>query len=188
MQLSTEWSRLSGFHLVNHRTASAFANLGERMTRIRVFKKPGDFITLTAVTTTYWLASATISSPILFPLVHGIYKVEMLRIALALLSVIGLFVLFNEPVRAFIAGHTPAIKVAVSALAALLGAAAVCYWVDGRIFGAVFNAATYRPLDSVAFAAGNLVLLSANIILPALGGGFVLRVAQQILRPSAGVR
>jgi hypothetical protein len=188
MQLSAEWSRVSSFHLVDQRIAAALLGLGDRLTRVRVFKKPRDFVMLATVTTTYWVASATISSAILFPVVHGIYKVEAVRITLALLSVIGLFVLFNEPLRAFVAGHTPAVKAAVSVLTAILGAAAVCYWLDHRIFAAVLNAATHRPLDSIAFAADNLILLSANIILPALGGGLLIRLARQALQPSTAAR
>ena len=45
MQTSAEWSRLFGSHLVEQRIASGLLNLGERMTRIRVFKAP-DFVML----------------------------------------------------------------------------------------------------------------------------------------------
>jgi hypothetical protein len=184
MQTSAEWSRLFGSHLV----ASGLLNLGERITRVRVFRAPRDFVMLAMVTTTYWVASATISSAILFPIVHGSYKIEALRIALTLLSAIGLFVLFNEPLRALVAGHAPALKAVVSAPATLLGAAVLGYWFDHRIFAAVFAVATHSPLDSIAFAASNLILLSANIILPALGGGLVIRLARHTLRPSASAR
>jgi hypothetical protein len=188
MQTSAEWSRLFGSHLVEQRVASSLLNLGERIIRVRLFKAPRDFVMLAMVTTTYWVASATISSAILFPIVHGSYKIEALRIALTLLTAIGLFVLFNEPLRGFVAGHSLALKAVVSALAALLGAAALGYWFDHKIFAAVFAVATRSPLDSIAFAASNLILLSANIILPALGGGLVIRMARQAIRPSTSAR
>jgi hypothetical protein len=184
MQLSAEWSRLSGFHLVEQRIAL----LANRTARIRVLKAPRDFVMLVTVTMTYWVASATICSAILFPVVHGAYKIEALRTAMTLLSAIGLFVLFNEPLRALIAGHGPALKVVVSALATLLGAAVLGYWFDHKIFVALFTVASHSPLDSLAFAASNLMLLSANIVLPALGGGLVIRIAQQTLRPNASAR
>jgi hypothetical protein len=163
-------------------------NLGDRVTGVRVFKAPRDFVMLAMVTTTYWVASATISSAILFPIVYGTYKIEALRIALTLLSAIGLFVLFNEPLRGFVAGRGPVLKTAVSALAALLGVAALGYWFDDKIFAALFAVATHSPLDSIAFAASNLILLSASITLPALGGGLAIRVARQALRPDASAR
>jgi hypothetical protein len=188
MQTSAEWFRLFRFHLVEQRIASGLLNLGERMTRVRVFKAPRDFLMLAMVTTTYWVASATISSAILFPIVHSSYKIEALRITLALLSAIGLFVLFNEPLRGFMAGHGALLKALVSGLAALLGAAALGYWLDHKIFAAVFTVATRSPLDSIAFAASHLILLSANIILPVLGGGLVIRLARQALRPTASAR
>ena len=144
-------------------------------------------MTLATVAATYWAASATISSAILFPLVQGIYTAQTLRITLALLSAIGLFVLFNEPLRAF-ASPAPALKPVISALAALLGALAIGYWLDDKIFAAIFNAAAHRPIESAAFAATNLILLSANIILPALGGGLVVRMARRVLRPDASAR
>jgi hypothetical protein len=184
MQLSAEWSRLSGFHFVEQRLTS----LAHRTTRVRVFKAPRDFVTLATVTMTYWVASATISSAILFPVVRGAYKIEALRIALTLLSAIGLFVLFNEPLRAFVAGHGPALKAIVSTLAALLGGAVLGYWFDHQIFVTLFAAATHSPLDSLAFAASNLVLFSANIVLPTLGGRLVIRIARQTLRPNASAR
>jgi len=187
MQLSAEWARLSGFYLIDQRTASVLLNLGQRLVGIHVFKKPSDFLTLATVTTAYWAVSATISPAILFPLVHGIYTVETVRMTLAMLSSMGLFVLFNEPLRAF-ALHGPAIKAVISALTALLGAVAIGYWLDDKIFAAVFNAAAHQPIKSVAFAATNLTLLSANILLPALGGGLVLRTARQVLRSNAAVR
>lgn len=188
MQLSTERFRLPGLHLVERRIASRLLNLRDRLTRVRVFKAPRDFVMLATVATTYWAASATIYSAILFPIVHGTYKIETLRIALTLLSAIGLFVLFNEPLRAVVTGHGPALKAAVWALAALLGAAALGYWFDHKIFATVFAVANRSPLDSIAFAASNLILLSANIILPALGGGLVIRLARQALRPDASAR
>jgi hypothetical protein len=156
--------------------------------RVRVFKAPCDFAMFAMVTTTYWVASATISSAILFPIVHGTYKIEALRIVLTLLSAIGLFVLFNEPLRGFVAGRGPVLKATVSALAAILGVAALGYWFDHKIFAVLFAVATHSRLDSIAFAASNLILLSANITLPALGGCLAIRVAQQALRPDASAR
>jgi len=184
MQLSAEWSRLSGFHFAEQ----CITPLAYRTTRVRVFKAPRDFVMLVTVTMTYWVASATICSAILFPIVHGAYKIEALRIALTILSTIGLFVLLNEPLRAFVGGHGPVLKVVVSALAALLGGAALGYWFDHKIFAALFAVASHSPLDSLAFASSNLILLSANIVLPALGGGLVIRMARQTLRPNASAR
>jgi hypothetical protein len=183
MQLSAEWSRPFGFDL-----EPRLHSLNAGLARLRVFKAQRDFAMLAAVAATYWLVSATVSSAILFPLVHGIYKVEALRITLATLSAAGFLVLLNEPVRAFVAGHHPVVQAAVTALTIVLGTTAVCYWIDHSVFKALIAPASHSSSDSIAFAASNIVLLAANIILPVLGGGFVLRLTQQTLHPNKTAR
>ncbi|HWB47760.1 MAG TPA: hypothetical protein VG651_01510 [Stellaceae bacterium] len=165
MQLATEWTQVSGLH--------AFA---ARLGGTKVFRTPRQFAMLAAVTTSYWLVSATVCAASLFPLIRGIHQVGGLRLALAVLAAIGAFVVINEPAAALLAGHGAAAKIALSSLVALFGLTAVGFWLDGAMFAAAIHFATAPATMGIAYAAGNLFLLGATVMLPVLGAAYLLRL------------
>jgi hypothetical protein len=82
----------------------------------------------------------------------------------------------------------PALKPVATVLLSVLMFAAVSYWMNERIFTSLIDMAVETRVGSPAFILGNCLLMTINIILPALGGAFLVRLVQHALRPPKASR
>jgi hypothetical protein len=180
MQLSIEGNRFSGLRRFHHPAAQIIRHSAAMVQSVRVLKTPGDFLILVGVASTYWLVAAIIWQQMLYPLVCGIHQVAELKVAFAILGIVGAMVLVTESAELFLAAHTASHKSVVVAAEAIIAAATLYYWFDAQLFAGLYDRVANHPSAELISIADNIFLLMVNVILPVLGGRFVLRLVRRL--------
>ncbi len=191
MQLTTGWTGTAGSTLSFQKARSEFAKLVGGLPSIKVFGASGSAATFFVVTASYWFFAATVWPAPVCKLIGDIHQLGALRMTFDFLSIIGAFVVANELTFRLFTNNIRAKKILGASAWIALVATTILFWGDKNI-SMLIDAVTERlslDFSSLAsFIGGGCLLMSANIILPVLGGAFLFRAAPRFMHSATSAR
>ncbi|MBV9554783.1 MAG: hypothetical protein JO032_18530 [Alphaproteobacteria bacterium] len=150
-----------------------------------IFKARRDAVNLLCIALGYWLFAVVFWQESAFSLLVELRRLPSVAVPFVMLTLVGVFVAAYELAHPMLHRRSRATRSIIDVLAVLICAAIVVYWVEPRLFTALIAMSLADPLSSAAgqarFAAGNLTMVVVNILLPFIGGAYLVRTVHYAL-------